>query len=69
MNENTSDVPLAVTPALPRVNENFAGGQIEPTHCLLKVYLGVDQHAIVLASKSVDVVSSKNWAPTSCLSL
>lgn len=65
-----SDVALPVTPALPRVvNENSADGQIEPTHCLFKVYLAVDHHVIVLASKSIYVVSHKNWAASSCLSL
>lgn len=65
MKEDTCDVALAVTPALPRVvNENSTDGQIEPTHCLLKVYLAVDQHAIVLASKGVYVVSCKIGHPT-----
>lgn len=67
--EDTCDGALAVTPDLPRVNENSADGQIEPTHCLLKLYLAVDQHAIVLASQTVYVVSIKNWAPSSFFSL
>ena len=54
MKEDTCDVALAVTPALPRVvSESSADGQTDPTHCFLKVCLAVDQHAIVLASKSV----------------
>lgn len=41
------------------VNKNSAEGQIEPTHCLLKGYLAVDQLAIVLASERLCSKSQK----------